>query len=43
MEFSRDIAHETILACRKDGYHISAVVVDCSGLMRPALRDDKSS
>lgn len=40
MELARDIATETILACRKDGYHVSAVVVDRYGLMRAALRDD---
>lgn len=40
MELARDIATETIKACRKDGYHISAVVVDRFGLMRAALRDD---
>ena len=43
MELSRDIANETILACRKDGFHISAVVVDRFGLMRAALRDDRAS
>jgi len=43
MELSRDIVNETILACRKDGYHISAVVVDRFGLMRAALRDDRAS
>lgn len=40
MELARDIANETIMACRKDGYHVSAVVVDRHGLMRAALRDD---
>ncbi|MCK5649322.1 MAG: heme-binding protein [Gammaproteobacteria bacterium] len=43
MELSRDIANETIIACRKDGYHISAVVVDRFGLLRAALRDDRAS
>jgi len=43
MELARDIANETVLACRKDGYHISAVVVDRFGLMRAALRDDLAS
>ena len=43
MELSRDIANETILACRKDGYHISAVVVDRFGLVRASLRDDRAS
>lgn len=40
MELARDIANETISACRDDGYHISAVVVDRSGSIRAALRDD---
>lgn len=43
MELARDIATETIAACRKDGYHISAVVVDRYGLVRAALRDDLAS
>jgi uncharacterized protein GlcG (DUF336 family) len=40
MELSRDIASETINACRKEGFHVSAVVVDRFGIMRAALRDD---
>jgi uncharacterized protein GlcG (DUF336 family) len=40
MELARDIANQTILACREDGYHVSAVVVDRHGLLRAALRDD---
>lgn len=40
MELARDIANEAIMACRADGYHISAVVVDRHGLLRAALRDD---
>jgi len=43
MELARDIANETILACRKDGYHVSAVVVDRHGLVRATLRDDLAS
>ncbi|MCU7938093.1 MAG: heme-binding protein [gamma proteobacterium symbiont of Bathyaustriella thionipta] len=43
MELARDIATETIIACRKDGFHISAVVVDRFGLKRAALRDDMAS
>ncbi len=43
MELARDVANETILACRKDGYHVSAVVVDRHGLIRAALRDDLAS
>ena len=40
MELARDIANESIVACRADGYHVSAVVVDRHGLVRAALRDD---
>ena len=40
MELARDIANETIIACRADGYNVSAVVVDRHGLIRAALRDD---
>jgi uncharacterized protein GlcG (DUF336 family) len=40
MELARDIANESIVACRADGYHVSAVVVDRHGLTRAALRDD---
>jgi len=43
MELARDIADEAITACRKDGFHISAVVVDRFGLIRAALRDDNAS
>ena len=40
MDLARDLANETIIACREDGYHVSAVVVDRHGLLRAALRDD---
>ena len=40
MELARDIANETIIACRGDGYNVSAVVVDRHSLIRAALRDD---
>lgn len=43
MELARDIASETIMACRKDGYHVAAVVVDRHGNLRAALRDDIAS
>ena len=43
MELARDIANETVMACRKDGYHISAVVVDRHAQVRAALRDDLAS
>jgi len=43
MELARDIASETIIACREDGYHVSAVVVDRHGLTRAALRDDRAA
>jgi len=40
MELARDIADESIKACRKLGYQVSAVVVDRNGLVQAALRDD---
>ena len=40
MELARDIATESIYACRKMGYQVSAVVVDRSAVVRAALRDD---
>jgi len=43
MDLARDIASESITACRKMGYQTSAVVVDRSGLVRAALRDDLAS
>lgn len=43
MELARDIANETVMACREAGYHVSAVVVDRHGLMRAALRDDRAA
>lgn len=43
MELARDIASAAIMACREDGYHVSAVVVDRHGLVRASLRDDLAS
>lgn len=43
MELARDIADESIKACRKKGYQVSAVVVDRNGLLQVALRDDLAS
>ncbi len=43
MELARDIANEAVLACRKDGYNVSAVVVDRYGIERATLRDDGAS
>lgn len=43
MELARDIANESINACRKKGYQVSAVVVDRNGLIQVALRDDLAS
>ncbi|HHJ36699.1 MAG TPA: heme-binding protein [Gammaproteobacteria bacterium] len=43
MELARDIANESINACRKKGYQVSAVVVDRSGIIQVALRDDLAS
>ena len=43
MELARDIANESVAACREDGYQVSAVVVDRYGLLRAALRDDRAA
>lgn len=43
MELARDIATESILACREKGFSVSAVVVDRHGNQRVALRDDYAS
>ncbi len=43
MELARDIANESVKACRKKGYQVSAVVVDRNGLLQVALRDDLAS
>lgn len=43
MELARDLATESILACRKQGFSVSAVVVDRQGNQRVALRDDFAS
>jgi len=43
MDLARDIATETVMACRKAGYHVSAAVVDRHGLLRAVLRDDLAS
>ena len=40
MELARDLASEAIVACRKSGYNVSAVVVDRQAIVRAALRDD---
>ena len=40
MELAVDIARQAVLECRKIGYQVSAVVVDRSGLVRAAVRDD---
>ena len=43
MELARDIANESVKACRKKGYQVSAVVVDRNGILQAALRDDLAS
>lgn len=43
MELARDLASEAIMACREQGYSVSAVVVDRHGNQRVALRDDFAS
>lgn len=39
LELAHDIAMQSNKACRKDGYNVSAVVLDRSGLVQVALRD----
>ncbi|MDH5229130.1 MAG: heme-binding protein [Gammaproteobacteria bacterium] len=43
MDLARDISNEAVLACRKQGYHVSVVVVDRHGISRASLRDDFAS
>ena len=43
LELARDLVSESITACRKMGYQVSAVVVDRNGNLRAALRDDRAS
>jgi uncharacterized protein GlcG (DUF336 family) len=43
LDLAYDIALESIRACRKKGYQVSAVVVDRNGLLQAALRDDLAS
>lgn len=40
MELAVDIAKQAVLECRSKGYQVAAVVVDRSGLVRAAVRDD---
>ena len=39
LELARDIATASVEACRKDGYNVSAVVLDRAGNVQAALRD----
>jgi uncharacterized protein GlcG (DUF336 family) len=39
LELAQTIAMKSIEACRKDGYNVSAVVLDRSGSLQVALRD----
>jgi len=39
LELSRDIADLAVMACREDGYQVSAVVVDRAGVVLAVLRD----
>jgi uncharacterized protein GlcG (DUF336 family) len=43
VELAKDIAFESVKACRKQGFQVSAVVVDRNGLVQVALRDDLAS
>ena len=39
LELARDIAMASVEACRKNGYNVSAVVLDRAGNLQAALRD----
>jgi uncharacterized protein GlcG (DUF336 family) len=39
LELARDIAMASVEACRKDGYNVSAVVIDRAGNLQVAMRD----
>lgn len=43
LELARDIAMDAVEACRKNGYNISAVVLDRAGDVQAALRDTLAS
>ncbi len=43
LDLAKDIAYESVKACRKMGFQVSAVVVDRNGLIQSALRDDLAS
>lgn len=42
-ELAFDAAKEAVLECRKNGYQVSAVVVDRAGNLQAALRDEYAS
>jgi len=39
LELARDIAMASVEACRRDGYNVSAVVIDRAGNLQVAMRD----
>ncbi len=43
LELARDLAMDAVEACRKDGYNVSAVVLDRAGNVQAALRDTLAS
>ena len=43
MELARDIATQAVEACREEGFQVSAVVVDRSGVVQTVLRDPYAS
>jgi len=40
LDLATDLAAEAVKQCRKQGYQVSAVVVDRNGIVRVAMRDD---
>ena len=43
MDLARDIVNESVQACRKAGFQVSAVIVDRNGIVKAILRDDLAS
>lgn len=43
LELSRDIAQKAVESCRRQGYNVSAVVVDRDGIVQVVLRDNLAS
>lgn len=43
LQVANEMAYHSIEACQKQGFHVSAVVVDRHGNLRTAMRDDRAA